>query len=67
MPEYVPDYNDLYNRYETEQHNKLKKLPKCSCCDEPIQDGFCYEINDELICEDCLNEYHRKLVEDYVE
>ena len=53
--------------YDAEQYNQLQKLPKCSECNERIQDDFLYEINGELICEDCLNSNYRKLVEDYVE
>ena len=52
---------------DAEQQAALDKLPKCAYCNEPIQDEFCFEINDELICEDCLNEHHRKWVDDYVE
>lgn len=65
--DYIPDYNELHDRYEAEQQRQLDKLPKCSCCGEPIQDDFCFEINDELICEDCLNTYHRKSTDDYIE
>lgn len=56
-----------FNRYDAEQTRMLARLPKCSECDEPIQDEDCYEFNDELICEQCLKDNHRKLVEYYVE
>ena len=56
---------DLDN-YERAQAQALAKLPRCSECDEPIQDDFCYEINGELICEECLKEYRRS-TEDFVE
>lgn len=53
-------------RYAAEQEEELEKLPKCECCGEPIQDDFYYEINDEVICESCLNGHCRKDVDDYV-
>lgn len=53
------------DRYFAEQERELQKLPRCSECDEPIQDEFCYEINGELICERCMNEY-KKPVENYM-
>ena len=56
-----------FHRYDAEQEKSLEKLPRCCECDNPIQTEECYEINDELICPECLNDNHRKLVEDYVE
>ena len=35
----------------------IERLPRCSECDNPIQDDFCYQINGELICKGCLKEY----------
>ena len=56
-----------YAAYDAHQQSELDKLPRCSYCDEPIQDDFYYEINDELICPECLEQHHRKWVDDYVE
>lgn len=56
-----------YDRYAEEQDKQLQKLPRCSECDNPIQTEECYEINDELICPECLQDNHRKWVEDYIE
>lgn len=54
---------DFY-RYDAEQQAKLDKLPRCSECNEPIQDEFCFEVNDELICDECMHNNHRKFVEE---
>ena len=56
-----------FNRHEAEQQAELDKLPVCYECGEPIQDEECFEINDELICPECLKDNHRKKVEDYIE
>ena len=53
---YVPDVYDQWEQREKKQQSELDELPKCYYCDEPIQEEYCYEINDELICVDCLNE-----------
>lgn len=53
--------------HDAKQTRRLEKLPVCSECGEPIQDEHCYEINGELICEDCLNTNHKKRTEDYIE
>lgn len=65
--QYIPDVNDLYDRYESEQQRKADKLPKCSCCNEPIYQETSVVFNDEWICDDCLNDYYRIAVEKYIE
>lgn len=55
-----------FARHDAEQARELEKLPICAECGEPIQTEECYEINDELVCPDCLERYHRKRVDDYV-
>lgn len=57
---------DFY-RYDHEQQKRLKELPVCCYCNNPIEDDFCYEINGELICTDCLEANHKKCTEDYIE
>jgi formylmethanofuran dehydrogenase subunit E len=66
MP-YIPDNYDLWEEHEAEQSRQLDKMPECSYCGEKIQDDFCYEINDEIICEECLNTIFRKAVDDLVQ
>ena len=55
-----------FERYDAEQQKELEKCPKCSECSEYIQDEHYYEINDEVVCEECLNQNYRKNVEDYI-
>ena len=52
-------------RHMARQEKQLESLPVCCECDKPIQSEHCFEINDELICPDCMNDNHRKWVEDY--
>ena len=56
-----------FDRWDSDQQKQLDKLPKCTECDEPIQDEECYEINGALICPECLKNNHRKWTEDYIE
>ena len=56
-----------YERYSANQEKELQELPICSVCDEPIQDEYCYVINDEVLCESCLNYHHRKWTEDIIQ
>lgn len=59
------DVLDEFNRRDREQTNWLEKLPRCSCCGEPIQDEILYEIGDELFCESCIDN-SKKYVDDYI-
>lgn len=55
-----------FDRYGKQQEEWLNSCPVCDCCGEPIQDDFCYEINGDLICEDCLDMHFRKAVDDII-
>ena len=64
MP-YIPDNYDLFKEHEREQERRLRRRPVCHECCERIQSDFCFEINDELICEDCLDTNHKRSTENY--
>ncbi len=53
-------------RCMAEQDERLEALPVCSECDQHIQDDHLYEINGEYICQSCMDNNHRKWVEDCV-
>ena len=53
-------------RYASEQEAALELLPVCTICNEHIQDDFCYEINDEIICEKCMDEHFRHETTDFI-
>lgn len=57
MPEYIKDYNDLYDDYEDEQYRELTKRPKCDCCGEHIQDEQFCRIFDYYICRECIDDH----------
>ena len=63
---YLPDNYDLFVTHDAEQQRKLDRLPKCDICQEPIQDDYCYVIDDEIFCEHCLNECFKTSIEDVV-
>ena len=59
----IPDNYDYFKQHEAEQAAWLGKLPECSECGEKIQDEYCYEVNGEFICEQCMKDNHRKSTE----
>lgn len=59
----APDVYDLWEQHEADKQRELERLPVCDYCDEHIQDDFYYEINGDVICECCMNDYFRKMVD----
>ena len=68
---YCPDNYDAFVWHEAEREREEKewrsKLPECSECGEKITDEDCYEINDELICPECIEANHKKRTENYMD
>lgn len=56
-----------FDAWEADQEAWLDTRPVCADCDEPIQDDHCYEFNGEYICPRCMEDLHRKDVEDCVQ
>lgn len=56
-----------FQRWDSEQERKLRRLPTCYHCGEPIQDDHCFRINGVLYCSDCMNDLFRRDTEDYIE
>lgn len=51
-------------RHYNEQEAKKDKFPKCDYCGMHMLDYY-YEIDNEYLCEGCLNEHYKKSVEYY--
>lgn len=62
---YIPDNYDRWEAHDAERQRELERLPRCSECNERIMTDALYEINDELICPDCMEKNHKKWVDDY--
>lgn len=54
-----------FNRWDAEQARKLARYPTCTECGEVILSDRCWEFDDGLICEFCLEENHQKDTSDY--
>ena len=64
---YIPDYTDMFNAHDAEQQREAGRLPKCDYCGKTIMDEHLYDINGDVICEDCMKDNFRKPVENYIE
>ena len=56
-----------FGAWDEEQSRKEAKLPVCDYCGEAIQDDYYFDLDGCIICESCLNSYHRRNIEDYIE
>lgn len=62
----VPDNYDAFRQHEAEQEEFLDKLPACDYCGNPIQDVFCYQIDNELFCPDCMDKHFKKSTDNFM-
>lgn len=56
---YIKDNYDLFEEKELKDQKWLDKLPKCSCCGEPVQQEDAVCIDGDWYCDDCLNGYRK--------
>lgn len=54
--------NADFDRWDAEQNRLLEELPVCDYCLEPIQDDHLYEIDDDYVCQECLEKHFMKYV-----
>ena len=62
----VPDNFSQWEAHERQQEALLDKLPECESCGKLIQDDYYFEIDNEILCEECMNQRYRKNTEDFV-
>lgn len=60
----IPDNYDIWLAHEEEKDKELRSRPMCSCCENHIQEDHYYEVDDKVICPDCLETHFRKELDD---
>lgn len=53
-------------QYFREELEELNKLPKCDICGDVIQDDCLFDLDGDLICENCMFLQFRRRTEDYL-
>lgn len=53
--------------HDAEEQRKLEKYPKCGYCEKRITEEYAYVINGKCFCEECLVDYHRISIADYID
>ena len=56
----IPDNYDQFESHERDQEKWLSERLVCEDCLNPIQVDFHYEIEGDILCEDCMNHRYRK-------
>ena len=54
------DAYEAWERHDAEQEKWLQSRPVCSECGEHIQDEHLFDIDGDLVCEECLSDYMKK-------
>ena len=62
----MEDNYSMWEHHQREEDMWLARRPVCSVCGENIQEEIAYNINDELICPNCLDTHFQVFVEDYI-
>ena len=53
-----------FERYDREQARRLKFLPACDICGEPIQQERAFEKDGFWICDECIENNRREVIPD---
>lgn len=48
--------------YDAELARLEEQVPVCSYCGKPVAEDYYYEINDEVICAECMDRHFRREV-----
>ena len=53
--------------HDRKQGERLNRLPKCELCGDPIQNGYAFEYEGDLYCEECFDWHIKPLMRVVVE
>lgn len=62
MFRYTEDVEAASAEYDAELQRLEYELPFCEICEKPVMDDFYYEINDTVICAECMDKQFKKQV-----
>jgi formylmethanofuran dehydrogenase subunit E len=61
---YIKDNYDFFEKHEAEIARQTMHRPTCSCCKRPIMDDYAYEIDDGLVCAECLDDEYKVYIDE---
>lgn len=63
----IPDNYDIWCAHQAEEERQMERRPVCCHCDEHIGGDFCFYIEGDIWCEECMLDEFRRLTEDFIE
>lgn len=48
--------------YDAELARLAEQVPDCEICNKPVAEDYYYEINDVVICAECMDKHFKKEV-----
>lgn len=60
----MPDNYSLWERHEARVERRLSERPVCGDCGRPIQDEYWFEVEGEILCEECMHDRYRRRADD---
>ena len=58
---------DDFDRLDRAQAEWEAKLPQCERCGKHIQDEIYFDINNEILCENCMTDEYGKSTQDWLD
>ena len=62
---YTDDPVKDFERHDRAQEKLLEQLPICDDCGKRIGEDYYFDIDAEILCEDCVIERYRRNTNDY--
>ena len=60
---YTDDPVADFERYDAKREDWRLSRPLCDYCDNHIQEDHYFDINGDIVCPDCLDNYFRKVID----
>ncbi len=55
-----------FDRWDRELASMEARLPVCDKCNQRINDDIFFDIDGEILCEDCMHDRYARSTEDYL-
>jgi hypothetical protein len=57
---------DDFDYLDRRQAEREARLPQCEKCGNPIDDDIYFEVENEILCEECMHDRYARSTEDFI-